>query len=94
LKCKWLQFIGNTYMVHVEEWCDHWKGIKREDPFGVVETARVEELVYVYSPKERRIAILSVNHSLGQVFRLSDLICVLRRGQQIGVRETAKTDKN
>jgi simple sugar transport system ATP-binding protein len=28
------------------------------------------------------------------VFKLSDRICVLRRGKQIGVRETKKTDKN
>jgi simple sugar transport system ATP-binding protein len=28
------------------------------------------------------------------VFRLSDRICVLRRGKQIGIRKTADTDKN
>ena len=38
--------------------------------------------------------ILIISHSLDQVFRLSDRICVLRRGKQIGVRETTKTDKN
>jgi simple sugar transport system ATP-binding protein len=38
--------------------------------------------------------VLIISHSLDQVFRLSDRICVLRRGKQIGVRETAKTDKN
>jgi simple sugar transport system ATP-binding protein len=59
---------------------------------GVAETARVEELVL--SLRERNIAILIVSHSLDQVFRLSNRICVLRRGQQIGVKETAKTDKN
>jgi ABC-type sugar transport system ATPase subunit len=35
-----------------------------------------------------------ISHSLDQVFRLSDRICVLRRGSQIGIRNTAETDKN
>ncbi|ABD53802.1 ATP-binding cassette domain-containing protein [Jannaschia sp. CCS1] len=75
----------------------HWasKLILLDEPtaaLGVAETARVEDLVL--SLRERDIAILIVSHSLDQVFRLSDRICVLRRGQQIGVRETAETDKN
>lgn len=41
-----------------------------------------------------KLAILIINHSLDHVFRLSDRICVLRRGQQIDVRDTARTDKN
>ena len=32
--------------------------------------------------------------SLDQVFRLADRICMLRRGKQIGIRNTAGTDKN
>ena len=59
---------------------------------GVAETAKVEELIL--SLRARNIAILIISHSLDQVFRLSDRICVLRRGRQIGVRETATTDKN
>ena len=59
---------------------------------GVAETAKVENLIL--SLKARQIAILIISHSLDQVFRLSDRICVLRRGQQIGVRNTADTDKN
>ncbi|QDZ02599.1 sugar ABC transporter ATP-binding protein [Nitratireductor mangrovi] len=59
---------------------------------GVAETAKVEKIVQ--SLKERDLAILIISHSLDQVFRLSDRICVLRRGVQIGVRETASTDKN
>ncbi|WP_112320939.1 ATP-binding cassette domain-containing protein [Oceanibium sediminis] len=75
----------------------HWasKLILLDEPtaaLGVAETARVEELVL--SLRERNIAILIVSHSLDQVFRLSNRICVLRRGKQIGVRETEKTDKN
>lgn len=75
----------------------HWasKLILLDEPtaaLGVAETARVEELVL--SLRERNLAILIVSHSLDQVFRLSNRICVLRRGQQIGVRETEKTDKN
>lgn len=59
---------------------------------GVAETAKVEKTVA--SLRERNIGVLIISHSLDQVFRLSDRICVLRRGNQIGVRETAKTDKN
>lgn len=75
----------------------HWasKLILLDEPtaaLGVAETARVEELVM--SLRQRNLAILIVSHSLDQVFRLSDRICVLRRGQQIGVRETKETDKN
>lgn len=32
--------------------------------------------------------------SLDQVFRLADRFCMLRRGKQIGIRNTAGTDKN
>ncbi|MEP3601245.1 MAG: ATP-binding cassette domain-containing protein [Stappiaceae bacterium] len=75
----------------------HWasKLILLDEPtaaLGVAETARVEELIA--SLRQKNLAILIISHSLDQVFRLSDRICVLRRGEQIGVRETAKTDKN
>jgi simple sugar transport system ATP-binding protein len=59
---------------------------------GVAETAKVEDIIT--GLKARKLAILIVSHSLDQVFRLSDRICVLRRGKQIGVRETKSTDKN
>jgi ABC-type sugar transport system ATPase subunit len=75
----------------------HWasKLILLDEPtaaLGVAETARVEEIVS--SLKKRNIGVLIISHSLDQVFRLSDRICVLRRGKQIGVRETKATDKN
>ncbi|MFV1495388.1 ATP-binding cassette domain-containing protein [Phaeobacter sp. JH20_02] len=75
----------------------HWarKLILLDEPtaaLGVAETARVEATVE--SLKARNLAIFIVSHSLDQVFRLSDHICVLRRGEQIGIRETDKTDKN
>eukprot|EP00919_Chromeraceae_sp_WS-2016_P040629 GHVR01096960.1.p1 GENE.GHVR01096960.1~~GHVR01096960.1.p1 ORF type:complete len:251 (-),score=18.37 GHVR01096960.1:698-1450(-) len=75
----------------------HWakKLVLLDEPtaaLGVAETAKVEEIVAAL--KERDLAVLIISHSLDQVFRLSDRICVLRRGQQIGIRETAKTDKN
>ncbi|WP_379061850.1 ATP-binding cassette domain-containing protein [Mesorhizobium sp. UC22_110] len=75
----------------------HWasKLILLDEPtaaLGVAETAKVEEIVL--SLKRRNIGVLIISHSLDQVFRLSDRICVLRRGKQIGVRETANTDKN
>jgi ABC-type sugar transport system ATPase subunit len=59
---------------------------------GVTETAKVEDIIS--GLKARHLAILVVSHNLDQVFRLSDRICVLRRGQQIGVRQTQQTDKN
>lgn len=75
----------------------HWasKLILLDEPtaaLGVAETAKVEDLVL--SLKERNLAILVISHSLDQVFRLSDRICILRRGEQIGVRKTADSDKN
>jgi simple sugar transport system ATP-binding protein len=75
----------------------HWarKLVLLDEPtaaLGVAETARVEATIEAL--KARNLAILIVSHSLDQVFRLSDRICVLRRGQQIGVRDTAQTDKN
>jgi len=75
----------------------HWasKLILLDEPtaaLGVAETAKVEEIVQ--SLKQRNIGVLIISHSLDQVFKLSDRICVLRRGRQTGIRETAKTDKN
>lgn len=75
----------------------HWakKLVLLDEPtaaLGVAETARVEATIEAL--KARKLAIFIISHSLDQVFRLSDRICVLRRGQQIGIRETAKTDKN
>jgi ABC-type sugar transport system ATPase subunit len=75
----------------------HWarKLVLLDEPtaaLGVAETARVESTIEAL--KARNLAILIISHSLDQVFRLSDRICVLRRGQQIGVRDTAQTDKN
>jgi ABC-type sugar transport system ATPase subunit len=75
----------------------HWarKLVLMDEPtaaLGVAETAKVENIIEAL--KARNVPILIVSHSLDQVFRLSDRICVLRRGKQIGVRETAKTDKN
>ncbi|MBX5442731.1 MAG: sugar ABC transporter ATP-binding protein [Solirubrobacteraceae bacterium] len=73
----------------------HWgeRLILMDEPtaaLGVQETARVEDTIL--RMKERGKAILIVSHSLDQVFRLADRICVLRRGEQVGVRETAQTD--
>ncbi|MBG1233919.1 ATP-binding cassette domain-containing protein [Aestuariivirga litoralis] len=75
----------------------HWarKLVLLDEPtaaLGVAETARVESTIQAL--KARNLAILIISHSLDQVFRLSDRICVLRRGQQIGVRKTSDTNKN
>jgi simple sugar transport system ATP-binding protein len=75
----------------------HWatKLVLLDEPtaaLGVAETARVEATIQTL--KSRNLAILIISHSLDQVFRLADRICVLRRGQQVGVRDTKTTDKN
>ena len=75
----------------------HWatKLVLMDEPtaaLGVAETAKVEKIIE--SLKERNLPILIISHSLDQVFRLSDRICVLRRGKQIGIRNTKETDKN
>ncbi len=75
----------------------HWASnlILLDEPtaaLGVAETARVEDLIA--SLRQRNLAILMISHSLDQVLRLADRICVLRRGRQIGVRRTADTHKN
>lgn len=75
----------------------HWatKLVLMDEPtaaLGVAETAKVEKIIQTL--KARNLPILLISHSLDQVFRLSDRICVLRRGQQIGVRNTRETDKN
>lgn len=56
---------------------------------GVAETRRVEELIRRL--RDRGRAILLVSHSLDQVFRLADRICVLRHGKQVGIRRTSET---
>jgi ABC-type sugar transport system ATPase subunit len=56
---------------------------------GVAETQRVEE--QIRRMRDRGRAILIVSHSLDQVFRLADQICVLRRGKQVGIRRTSET---
>jgi ABC-type sugar transport system ATPase subunit len=73
----------------------HWaeRLVLMDEPtaaLGVAETRRVEEIIE--RMKERGRAILIVSHSLDQVFRLADRICVLRRGRQVGVRTTAETN--
>jgi ABC-type sugar transport system ATPase subunit len=74
--------------VHWAEWL-----VLMDEPtaaLGVHETQRTEELIM--RMRNRGRGIIVVSHSLDQVFRISDRICVLRRGEQIGVRRTAETD--
>jgi ABC-type sugar transport system ATPase subunit len=72
----------------------HWaqRLVLMDEPtaaLGVAETARVEELILRLRAQGR--AILLVSHSLDQVLRLADRVCVLRRGRQVGVRRTSET---
>jgi ABC-type sugar transport system ATPase subunit len=73
----------------------HWaqRLVLMDEPtaaLGVQETARVEDIIV--RMRDRGRAILLVSHSLDQVFRISDRICVLRRGHQVGVRTTSETN--
>jgi simple sugar transport system ATP-binding protein len=75
----------------------HWAGklVLMDEPtaaLGVAETAKVEKIIR--GLKDRHLAVLLISHSLDQVFRLSDRICVLRRGVQVGVRRTTETSTN
>jgi len=72
----------------------HWaqRLVLMDEPtaaLGVQETGRVEDIIR--RMRERGRAILIVSHSLDQVFRISDRICVLRRGQQVGIKDTSGT---
>ncbi len=57
---------------------------------GVQETGRVEQIIL--RMRQRGRAILIVSHSLDQVFRIADRVCVLRRGQQFGIKHTKDTN--
>jgi simple sugar transport system ATP-binding protein len=57
---------------------------------GVTETARIEGVVK--SLRDGGLAVLLVSHNLDQVFRVSDWIVVLRRGEKVGTRSTVSTD--
>lgn len=75
----------------------HWasKLVLMDEPtaaLGVAETQRVEE--NIRGLKDRNLAVLLISHSIDQVFRLADQICVLRRGRQIGIRTREQTNSN
>jgi simple sugar transport system ATP-binding protein len=56
---------------------------------GVGETRAVEEVIL--GLRERGFGLLIISHNLDQVFRLADMIWVLRRGRLIGSRHKAAT---
>jgi len=75
----------------------HWasKLVLMDEPtaaLGIAETERVERIIL--SLKARFLAILIISHNLDQVFRLADRICVLRRGRQIGIRDSRSASRN
>jgi ABC-type sugar transport system ATPase subunit len=75
----------------------HWAGklVLMDEPtaaLGVAETAKVETIIR--GLKDRNLAVLLISHRLDQVLRLSDRICVLRRGVQVGIRRTADISSN
>lgn len=50
---------------------------------GVKESGHIEDLVLRL--RERQVAILIVSHSVDQLLKLCDNLCVLRRGEMVGV---------
>lgn len=56
---------------------------------GVTETARVERLITTL--RERGLCVVIVSHDLGQVFRVSDRIAVMRQGRLVAHSVTAET---
>ncbi len=75
----------------------HWASrlVLMDEPtaaLGVAERESVERTIA--GLRARNLAVLLISHSLDQVFRLADRICVLRRGVQVGVRRTAETSSN
>lgn len=75
----------------------HWASsiVLLDEPtaaLGVAETKKVEELVVRL--KNRGAAVLLVSHNMDQVFRLADRVAILRRGKQVGVRDTDSINRN
>lgn len=58
---------------------------------GVHETERVEHTIR--SMRNAGVAVVLVSHNLDQVFRVSDRVCVLRRGRLVAERVTSSTDE-
>jgi ABC-type sugar transport system ATPase subunit len=56
---------------------------------GVAETKAVEEVIK--GLQQSGLTILVISHNLDQIFRITDRVWVLRRGQVIGSRETKTT---
>lgn len=56
---------------------------------GVTETARVEQLIGTL--RERGLCVVIVSHDLGQVFRISDRIAVMRQGRLVANLVTTLT---
>ncbi len=56
---------------------------------GVTETARVEQLITTL--RDRGLCVVIVSHDLGQVFRVSDRIAVMRQGRQVANLVTSQT---
>ncbi|MEN9821793.1 MAG: hypothetical protein RLZ04_219 [Actinomycetota bacterium] len=54
---------------------------------GVTETARVEQLIVTL--RDRGLCVVIVSHDLGQVFRVSDRIAVMRQGRLVANLVTA-----
>jgi simple sugar transport system ATP-binding protein len=75
----------------------HWASrlVLMDEPtaaLGVAETQKVETTIRTL--KERGLSILLISHSLDQVFRLANRICVLRRGRQVGLKNISETSNN
>jgi ABC-type sugar transport system ATPase subunit len=56
---------------------------------GVTEKGRVEQLIVTL--RDRGLCVVVVSHDLGQVFRVSDRIAVMRQGRLVANLVTADT---
>ena len=68
------------------------KVIIMDEPTSALSEAEVDRLyTIVRDLKQRGVAVIFISHKLGEVFRISDAISVLRDGQMIGTVEPTKS---
>ena len=61
--------------------------IMMDEPTAALNAAEVERLFAIIEKLRRRgIAVLYVTHHLGEIFRIADLVTVLRDGKRVGTR--------
>ena len=65
-----------------------------DEPTAALTDAEVETLFRILrSLRERGVGMIYISHKLGEVFRMSDRITVLRDGRTVGTEATAALDE-